>query len=362
MGAVSATRPLPAPAVTAEIAGHAVALHYGDATTQYASLRDAAALVDRNHRQRLTIAGPQAAEALDGLVTNDVGSLEPGHGCFAAALTAKGKVVADLRIFRTAEGFLTDAPARAAQGWLDTLRKYVNPRLARATDVSPTLGDVGIFGPRAHHVLHEVTGIGPAAFTVLLPFAQVSAEIDGVAVTVARVPDLGVAGFELFAPREAVPSLWARLAGAGAMPAGLTAGELARGEAGRPDGGLAIDEGTLAQEANMDELHAVSYTKGCYLGQENVARVHFRGHVNRQLRGLQLAGDRLPPPRAVLVDDTGKPVGDVRSAVLSPRLGAIAIAMVRREVPLGAALQARWDEDGAPATAAATMQALPFAG
>ena len=137
-------------------------------------------------------------------------------------------------------------------------------------------------------------------------------------------------------PFEIFESVWGDAVAAGAVPAGLAAWEIARVEAGRPEWGIDIDENTIPQEANLDELDAISYTKGCYIGQEVVARVHFRGHVNRHLRGLRAAGGGAPPPTgAQLIDDTGNHVGDVRSAVSSPRLGGIAIGMVRREVEPG---------------------------
>ena len=356
MTPLSAPQP---PVATADISGQAVALHYSDPVSEYGALRAGALLLDRHHRQRMTLTGPRAGEALGGLVTNEVATLEPGHGCFAAALTAKGKIVADLRVFRTAEHFLVDTSARAAQGWLDTVRKYVNPRLAKHADISATTGDLGLFGVRAHHLLSEATGLGVAALGGMAPYAHVPAEIDGVALTIARVPDLVLEGYELFLPRAESERVWRRLAALGATPGGLTAWEIARVEAGRPEWGLDIDEGTLAQEANFDELHAISYTKGCYLGQETVARVHFRGHVNRHLRGLRLTSDTLPPPRAALFDEADKPVGDLRSAVLSPRLGMIALAMIRREVPLGAPLTVRWMDDGAREVTGSVLP-LPF--
>jgi folate-binding protein YgfZ len=347
-------------ATTVEVAGHPVVLHYGDTAAEYAALHTGALLVDRGFRHRLTMTGPKAADALGGLVTNDVAALEPGHGCYAAVLTAKGKIVSDLRVFRTApDSYLVDAPPRSARAWADTARKYVNPRLARQADVSESTTDIGVFGPRAHHAVHDATGIGAAALAALPAYAHAQVEIEGAMVRVARVPDLGVEGFELFAPRETHDALWRRLLSAGAMPGGLEAWEIARVEAGRPEWGLDMDENTLVQEANLDELHAISYTKGCYLGQETVARVHFRGHVNRHLRALRLTGDVLPPARAGLVDDTGKSIGEIRSAVLSPRLGSIALGMVRREVAFGSAVELRWDDDG-PRGATATVHALPF--
>src|SRR5919198_1368539 len=141
-------------------------------------------------------------------------------------------------------------------------------------------------------------------------------------VVVARVPELEMEGFELFAPAEMYEVLWERALAARATPGGLDTWEIARVEAGRPEWGVDIDESTLPQEANLEELHAISYTKGCYTGQETVARVHFRGHVNRHLSGLRSPGTVPPVPGAQLLDATGKTVGDVRSAVSSPRLGA----------------------------------------
>jgi folate-binding protein YgfZ len=103
-----------------------------------------------------------------------------------------------------------------------------------------------------------------------------------------------------------------------------------------------MNDSTIPQEANFDALGAISYTKGCYTGQETVARVHFRGHVNRFLRRLHFVSASVPPTSAELVNDAGEVVGDVRSVALSPRHGGVAIAMVRREVAPGATLHARW--------------------
>jgi tRNA-modifying protein YgfZ len=340
---------------TEEIAGRTVVAHFGDPIAEYGALYSSALLVDRSHRGRMRVSGPKAAEMITGLVTNDVKALSPGQGQSAAALTPKGKIVADLRIFAAAaagpavvtpaavESLLIDAPPRAVDGWTEMVRKYVNPRVATYSDETSTLADIGVFGPHARRVLSEATGIAAAALAPLPPYAHVAAQIDGELVTVARVPELELEGYELFVAADAAPAVWARLAGAGATRGGLAAWEIARIEAGRPEWGLDIDETTIPQEANFDDLHAISYTKGCYVGQETVARVHFRGHVNRHLRGLRFPGGDLPPYKTPLVDGTGKPVGDVRSTALSPRQGAIALGMVRREVAVGDAVTARWE-------------------
>ena len=331
-----------AAAVTTDVAGHTVAVSFGDPVGEYESLRSGCMLVDRGERQRLTFQGDAAAETLTGLVTNDVVGLAVGDGQYAAALTPKGKIIADLRILRLADRLLVDASARAAEGWIATVRKYVNPRLARYADVSADTGDVGVFGAQSRRVSEAVTGVSAAALQVLPLYGHVTVPVGGGVVTIVRVPDAGLEGYELLGPPALLRELWPRAVDAGATPTGLEAWEVARIEAGRPEWGLDITDGTLAQEANLDELHAISYTKGCYTGQETVARVHFRGHVNRHLRGLRTTHESPLPYGAQLVDATGKAVGDVRSATLSPRLGNIALAMVRREVEPGTVVDCRW--------------------
>jgi tRNA-modifying protein YgfZ len=346
-----------------EIAHQPVLLHHGDLAREYAALRDGALVVDRGYRSRTRFLGARAREMVTGLVTNDVAGLATGHGLYAAALTAKGKVVADVRIFAMPDSLLADTAPRAGPGWLDIVRKYVNPRVVPYRDESATLTDVGVFGPRAVHVTASALALPETTVGALAAYGHVDVAIDGATATLARVPDLGVDGFDVFCATDARDTVWARLTAAGATPGGLSAVEIARVEAGRPEWGIDIDDATLPQEANFDELGAISYTKGCYTGQETVARIHFRGHVNRHLRGLRLGGDDVPPDRTPLYDVEGQMLGDVRSIVRSPRFGPIALAMVRRDVPLGATVIVRWVARGGDETGemAATVVALPFA-
>ena len=330
-----------------DLAGHPVVLAYSSVGAEYEAIGRRAIVVNRSHRSRMRFTGPKAAEVLTGLVTNDVGALTPGQGQYAAALTPKGKVIADLRILRFEDSVLVDTSARAREGWASVVRKYVNPRLAQYSDESAALTAIGVFGVQARYVVEEMTGIGHSALALLAPYAHVGGTVAGAAVHVVRVPDLAVEGYEILAPAEQHQEVWDAAVRAHATPAGLAAWEVARVEAGRPEWGLDMDDSTIPQEANLDELGAISYTKGCYTGQEIVARVHFRGHVNRTLRGLRAAGQEPPRSRATIFDGTGKMVGDVRSAVVSPRYGGIALGMVRREVENGAGLVARWSEDPA---------------
>ncbi len=340
-----------------ELGGREVVVAYSDAAAEFAALRAGAVVVDRSFRGRMRFFGEKAGEALTGLITSDVIGTTPGHGHYAAALSAKGRIIADVRVFAmpVASSYLVDTPPRAWPNLLAMVKKYVNPRLCGYRDDSHAIRDVGIFGPSARRIVSTLSGLSADALAALDPFDNATATIHGAEALVARVPDLGLEGYELFVPFEISDRVWRDAVDAGAVPAGLRAWEIARVEAGRPEWGIDMDENTIPQEANFDELNAISYTKGCYIGQEVVARVHFRGHVNRHLRGLRGAGPP-PPTGAQLIDDTGNHVGDVRSAVQSPRLGGIAIGMVRREVTPGTSLTAR-SEHGEQRV---DVAALPF--
>jgi folate-binding protein YgfZ len=353
------TTPVSGGTATADVGGRTVVLHYGDAGEEYAALRSGAMLVDRSARGRLRVHGPKASELITGLVTNDVSALAPGQGCYAAALTPKGKIVADLRIFALRDALLIDSPPRARDGWLTMVRKYINPRVARFEDESAPTRQLGIFGARARTALATATGLDVAQLGALPRYGHVALDLPAGAI-IARVPELELEGYEIIVPESAFEPLWERLLTEGATPAGLAAWDIARIEAGRPEWGIDIDESTLPQEANFDELHAISYTKGCYVGQETVARVHFRGHVNRLLRGLMLP-QATAAHGATLADAQGKPVGDVRSTALSPRLGPIALAMVRREIEPGTSVEVIVEPDGADrAPMPAQVVRLPF--
>jgi folate-binding protein YgfZ len=311
--------------------------------SEYSALRSGALLIDRSDRVRIRFGGPRAAELLTGLVTNDVLSLTPGHGQYAAALTPKGKIAADIRIFADDEGLLTDTSARAASNWRDIVKKYVNPRIAPYRDITSETRDLGVFGAKSLKLAAQALGLEEATLSGLSSYSHVTVPVDGGRATVISVAEIDVPGVEIIVPVAAESTLRAKLLSAGAIPGSQKAYDTARVESGRPEWGIDMNDSTIPQEANFDALGALSYTKGCYTGQETVARVHFRGHVNRFLRRLHFVSASVPPTNAELVDDSGNVVGDVRSVALSPRQGGVAIAMVRREVAPGTTLHARWD-------------------
>jgi folate-binding protein YgfZ len=309
---------------------------------EYSALHNGALFFDRSDRTRTRISGPKAAELVTGMVTNDVSSLVIGEGQYAAALTPKGKIVADLRIFALDEALLIDTSAPSSAGWKEMVRKYINPRVAPYHDATAELSDIGVFGRSSRSIVSRVTGIDDRELLALAPYSHLTRPFGEFTIIVARVPEMDLDGFEIFVPTEAVETITAKLRAAGVAAGSSETWEIARVESGRPKWGADMDDTTLPQEANFDELGAISYTKGCYIGQETVARVHFRGHVNRFLRKLRFITRPPPPSGAELVDETGKVIGDIRSVALSPRFGGVALGMVRREVLPGTTLQARW--------------------
>ena len=317
-----------------------------DTETGYDALRAGAIVLDRSDRGRWRFTGPKAAETLTGLVTNDVLALQPGEGLYAAALTAKGKIVADLRILRDGDDYLVDTGPAAAAGWRAMTRKFVNPRVAPFSEITEQTRDVGVFGNRSAELLSRLFEDEGCAFDQLRPHAHIRIRFETAGdALVVRAAELGeIPGFDIVASPATAEAISDRLIQLGAVRGSREAFDVARIEAAFPEWGTDMSEDTLAQEANLDQLGAISYSKGCYVGQEVVARIHFRGHVNRMLRRVTFEGERVPPRGAKLVDATGKIVGDVRSAAMSPRSRGVGIAMVRREIAAGATMSARWDE------------------
>ncbi|MHB1297250.1 MAG: CAF17-like 4Fe-4S cluster assembly/insertion protein YgfZ [Gemmatimonadaceae bacterium] len=302
-------------------------------TRAYRALQDHAAVVDRSARMRMSLTGDKAKEALGGLLTNDVASLTKGAGQRAAALTPKGRVIALVRVFDRGDDLLVDADAAAGAGFIAMIRKFVNPRLARHTELTAATGCLGVYGPEAARQLAPLLGTGVETLAELPPMGSITVGSTDDAMLVVRSTDLGVPGYDCIAAVDRISRLDDQLGAAGIARADATVATVARMEAGRPKWGVEMDDETIPQEANLDAFGAISFNKGCYTGQEVVARIHFRGHVNRHLRWLT-AAEPLAAGSAVQ-DATGREVGTVRSSVVSPQRGPLAIAMLRREVAPG---------------------------
>ena len=324
-------------------------------SADYESFHDGAAIVDLSDRGRMRFHGSGAKEALNGLLTCDVAPLANGHGAYGAALTNKGKVIADVSVFAMDESFLVEVPNAVWPAWKDLVNKFVNPRLSKRTDETELTCEIGLFGPRAASIVASMTGSEVAALEALPMYGHLTLAAEGIIVNVAHIPDFGVEGYRLLAVRDAFEQLRDGALRLGGRVVGAEAVEAARIEAGRPLWGVDMDDSTLPQEANLEALNAISFTKGCYTGQEVVARLHFRGHVNKRVIGLRVEGSTVPPRGTTVVSD-GKEVGDIRSSVMSPRFGPIALAMLRREVNPGDAVAITIDGH----ESRATVSPLPF--
>jgi folate-binding protein YgfZ len=285
----------------------------------YRALREGVALFDRSARGKLDVRGPDAAEYLQGQVTNDVAALQPGSGCYAALLNPKGRLLADMRVLRVGDELWLDTEPIGLDALRSNLEMYKIGRDVEVVDTTTDRAILSLIGPRTQ----ELLGIDPPRDE----HASTDAVIETIPVLVVTT-DVGVDLLFAEGSREDLSSV---LAARGALAIGEEAAEILRIEHGRPRYGADMSADNLPAEAGLEE-RAVSFTKGCYVGQEPVARMHHRGHPNRHLRGLELSAPALTG-QEVSID--GKLVGKVSSAALSPRLGPIALALVRREIEPG---------------------------
>ena len=302
-------------------------------------LTEACGLVDRSERGKLALTGSEAKEFLHGQVTNDIEGLTPGEGCYAAFLTHKGKMLGDLRVLDRGGELWLDCERVALQELFNMIRRY---KLAMDVELHKrTLerGLLSLVGP-------EARAVAGAAGLPGREHAHRDGEIDGIPVVLVAT-DVGI---DAICEAERTADLRAALEARGAVAVSEATGECRRIELGRPRYGLDMDDTTIPQEAGINE-RAVSFTKGCYVGQETVARLHYRGRPNRHLRGLRLSA---PAEHDEDVWLGGKVVGSIGSATLSPAHGPIALALLRREAEPGTTVAV--GDAGLPAT----VVELPF--
>jgi folate-binding protein YgfZ len=298
----------------------------------YRALTESCGLLDRSERGKLALTGPGAKEFLAGQVTNDVEALSPGSGCYAAFLTPKGKMLGDLRILDFGDELHLDTERVALQALFDMIRRFkigYDVQLHKRTVESSLLS---LIGPSAFDIAARA---GDTLELDDAEHANVRGEIARVAAVLVRT-DVGVDIICNAADQEPVRE---SLLSAGAQPVGEAAGEIVRVEHGRPRYGVDLDDTVIPQEAGLNE-RAVSFTKGCYVGQETVARLHYKGKPNRHLRGLRLSAPVEPGVELRLGE---RVVGHLTSAVLSPTHGPIGLALVRREAEPGATVSVGGD-------------------
>jgi tRNA-modifying protein YgfZ len=282
------------------------------ATTEYELVSESAGLVERSDRGMFVVRGGEAADFIQGQVSNDVEALSPGQGCYATILNHKGKLRTDLRVLRGDDFFWIDTEAIGQPVVRHMLATYSLGRDVQWEDVGPDHAILSLIGPRADELVDRA------------PAAEEHAFVDTGAGLVVRT-DLGL---DILCGSARAQELRAEL---DVEPVSEEVAECVRIESGRPRLGLDMDAETMPQEAGINE-RAVNFEKGCYVGQETVARLHYRGKPNRHLRGLLLSE---PAERRTDILLGDKVVGRVGSTCVSPRLGAIALALVRREAAPG---------------------------
>ncbi len=291
-------------AVHADDRGVALPRHFGDAESEYRVLRDDAVVVDLGFRSIVRATGPDRVTFLQGMLSNDVTNLVPDEARPALLLTIQGRVTADVRVATGEDALLLDVDVRVRDAFMAALEKLII-----ADDVELAVSDTAVMGVEGPRALSLVAGLG-------------------LGTRVLRGGELGRESVVVHADRARAPAVWAALVAAGVRPCGMDALEGRRVELAIPRIGLDMDEKVLVLEMPVDA--ALSQTKGCYLGQEVVARGTARGHVNRRLVPMLLEGP--PPPAGALLVRDGKEVGHLTTVARAYGLStAAALGLVRRE-------------------------------
>jgi tRNA-modifying protein YgfZ len=313
--------------------------------TGYDAATTGAALVDRSEAGKLLLTGPQAREFLDGQVSHEIVKLHAGEGRYATLLTNKGRMLGDLRVLALQDDALLLVCERVAlQALFDQLRRGLIGWRAELHKRTLQLGLLSLIGPRAEEVARAAGLPVPAGAE---EHAVVAFDGDGAVVRTDR-------GLDVLPTAERAAAVRDALLAAGAVAAGEDVAEVVRVESGRPRFGRDADEATMPEEAGIVD-RAVSFNKGCYVGQETVARLHWKGKPNRHLRGLRSATPLLAgaPVTIATADGATREVGTVGTAVVSPTLGPIALAILRRETQPGDTVRV--------GDAEAAVVGLPFA-
>ena len=326
---------------------------YGEVAKEYTAVRTGGAgLIDLSSRGRIEVSGAEAVAFLNGMVTNDIKTL-PENGWFSAAFpNVQGRLLAIARVLHIDKSFLFDTEEVTFFRVLETLSKFTFAGDFKVKDRGADLALLSVQGARAAEIVDYVLG---AELSDLTRDQVLIVDWRGASISVIRATHTGEDGFDLFVPAESAGESWESLTAAGCVPIGQDALEMLRIEAGIPRHGVDMDETNVVLETGLDD--AVSFTKGCYIGQEIIARIHWRGHVAKRLAGLIVDGG---PAQAGgrLIAEGGKEVGRITSALSSPLLNKnVALALVKYDyLPFGTVLRVTSGD----AELNATVADLPF--
>jgi folate-binding protein YgfZ len=305
------------------------------------AVREGMGLLDRSERGKLVLIGRDRFSWLQGMVSNDVRALEKGApSIYACILNATGHLLADVHIVNRGDSLLLDMARENVSSIYQRLDGFLITEDVEIVDQSDYLACLSVQGPAATEAwVREMAG--PSAHVV-------------------PADHTGSGGFDIYCKADEAPETWRRLADGGAQQVGEAAADTLRIEAGLPLFGVDMDEGVIALEANLEQTH-ISYDKGCYVGQEIIARIHSRGHTNRALTGFVLSESRLPHKGSKIYPTSGetdREVGWITSSTHSPFVGkAIALGYLRHELrESGTPLRIAHEDDAITAEVAA----LPF--
>ncbi len=305
-----------------------VPAHYGAAADEYETVRGGGAgLSDLSARGRIEVGGAEAVQFLNGLITNDVKTLAPGAWMNAAFPNVQGRLLAFARVVRPGadEVFIFDTEPATRARVRANLERFTLAGDFRVRDLTAETVQLSLQGAQAGSIIERVLG-AQAASVERLRVVVVSWHEQPI--TVLRATHTGEDGFDLIASASVAADLWAALVAAGAQPVGYDALEVLRVEAGLARYGVDMTDANVVSESVPDD--AVSYTKGCYVGQEIIARIHWRGHVAKRLTGLMFADNQTVAPDTKITTIDGKEIGRITSSVVSPRLAcAVALGYVK---------------------------------
>ena len=291
--------------------------------TEYEAVRDGGAgVIDLSTaRGRIRVSGSEATMFLNGLITNDVKNLAQNRWMPAVFPTVQGRLIGAVRVIRGAEpGFLIDTETASHDAVLKTISRFTLAGDFKVADLTSETALLTVQGNQAAEIVEKVTGVSD------LPENGV-AEKDGM--TIVRATHTGEDGFDVIIDSSRKAELQQALETAGAQPVGADTFEILRVEAGIARFGQDMDETNVVPETNLDD--AVSFTKGCYVGQEIIVRIKHRGHPAKKLTSLRFETDQQVEPGAVILSKENQEIGRVTSAVVSPRLGSIGLGYVRYE-------------------------------
>jgi tRNA-modifying protein YgfZ len=299
----------------------------------YAAARRRAAFVDRSDRGRIVVSGTERASYLQGLLTNDTSALSAGRGCYAAYLTAQGRMISDLYVYELGDVMLLMMDGGVKDAVMAKLDQFIFSEDVQLGDVTGTFAQIAVVGPEAAGVVAAALGsVTREALSALPEHGNVRVGWSGGAAIVTRITDSGGPGFDVYVERAQAAPLKAAFAAADVPEMDESTAETLRIEGGVPRFRRDMDEDTIPLEAGI-ESRAISFTKGCYVGQEVIIRVLHRGHgrVARRLVGIVVDGSEVPPHGVRIVVD-GREVGEITSSTMSPALQRpIALGYVRRD-------------------------------